>query len=338
MGTQIDIYSLIGIALVCIPCTAWYGILRAHYLTLKAGSLRVQVLTARIALFLPTYALLLWLSLTFPSLFGVLEAPIAIAEGLSFYGFFAMIIANLGGPDMCLKIMKSQDRKPCFCCPSDPLKFYNRVKFGLFQFLTIRPIFVTLAALFAYNGNKAGYMIFNICTVVMFIIGFGSIVMFYENLYNVSGNVNGTCKIILLKVSVGAMVAQGLIEELLYSSGTLDIRATDEYSAEQRAQRALCFAVLIEYSVFSLLVYWAFASEISPSEAGDRSVTHINPNDRPDISWNEWVRRVFRIMDLFDGLTPSVGVVEDDTLGGNPVAKDVRNPVGYDTNSPDNRL
>ena len=81
MGTQIDIYSLIGIALVCIPCTAWYGILRAHYLTLKAGSLRVQVLTARIALFLPTYALLLWLSLTFPSLFGVLEAPIAIAEG-----------------------------------------------------------------------------------------------------------------------------------------------------------------------------------------------------------------------------------------------------------------
>ena len=81
MTTQIDIYSLIGISLVCIPLIAWIGILRAHYLTLKVGTLRVQVLTTRIALFLPTYACLLWLSLTFPSMFGIIEAPIAIAEG-----------------------------------------------------------------------------------------------------------------------------------------------------------------------------------------------------------------------------------------------------------------
>jgi hypothetical protein len=39
------------------------------------------VLIVRNALFLPTYASLLWLSLVLPPLFPILEGPIAIAEG-----------------------------------------------------------------------------------------------------------------------------------------------------------------------------------------------------------------------------------------------------------------
>jgi hypothetical protein len=67
--------------------------------------------------------------------------------------------------------------------------------------------------------------------------------------------------------------------------------------------------VLIEYSVFSLLVYWIFASDIDIHEttAMAHSGSHINPEDRPEIEWSQWVRDVLNIMDLFHDLTPSEG-------------------------------
>lgn len=55
----------------------------------------------------------------------------------------------------------------------------------------------------------------------------------------VNENINGTCKILLIKVSVGAIVVQGLVEEFLFAGGVLKIKDTDRYSAEERAQRAL---------------------------------------------------------------------------------------------------
>jgi hypothetical protein len=76
-----DIYAAIGLGLVCVPVTAWLGILFNHHKTLKVGTERVQVLIVRNSLFLPAYAILLWLSLVFPVLYPILEGPIAIAEG-----------------------------------------------------------------------------------------------------------------------------------------------------------------------------------------------------------------------------------------------------------------
>lgn len=60
-----------------------------------------------------------------------------------------------------------------------------------------------------------------------------------ENVMRVNENINGTCKILLIKVSVGAIVVQGLVEEILFAAGVLDIKDNDRYSAEERAQRAL---------------------------------------------------------------------------------------------------
>lgn len=71
----------------------------------------------------------------------------------------------------------------------------------------------------------------------------------------------------------------------------------------------LGIAVLIEYSVFSLLVYWVFASDIDIHETALRAhpTSNINPEDRPVIDWSTWVKDVFNIMDLFHNLEPSDG-------------------------------
>ena len=80
----IDIYAIIGIFLMMVPIMAWIMILRTQYSTLKQGTLRVQILSTRTALFLPTYAIVIWLSLVFPSLYMLLEVPISVAEGINF--------------------------------------------------------------------------------------------------------------------------------------------------------------------------------------------------------------------------------------------------------------
>ena len=59
-------------------------------------------------------------------------------------------------------------------------------------------------------------------------------------MYAVNPNVNGGCKLLLLKMSVGGIVLQGLLLDALYTSGTLNIKANDEYSGQEREQRALC--------------------------------------------------------------------------------------------------
>lgn len=53
-------------------------------------------------------------------------------------------------------------------------------------------------------------------------------------------NLFGVVKLILLKISVGAIVVQGLIESFLYSSGTSPYKDDDQYDAEEKTLRAYC--------------------------------------------------------------------------------------------------
>lgn len=89
-----------------------------------------------------------------------------------------MMISNLGGPDQTIKLMLSSNRKPCCCCPNDPLKFYNRVRGALFQFLVLRPIVMILAAFAAYNDMKPLTLIFTGVGLAMLAYGFLSLVLF----------------------------------------------------------------------------------------------------------------------------------------------------------------
>ena len=47
-------------------------------------------------------------------------------------------------------------------------------------------------------------------------------------------------KLLLLKVSVGAIVVQGLIESFVFSSGASPYGDDDEFSAEDKTLRAYC--------------------------------------------------------------------------------------------------
>lgn len=53
-------------------------------------------------------------------------------------------------------------------------------------------------------------------------------------------NLFGILKLLLLKVSVGVIVLQGLIESFVFSSGASPYQGDDEYDAEDKTLRAYC--------------------------------------------------------------------------------------------------
>ena len=73
-----------------------------------------------------------------------------------------------------------------------------------------------------------------------------------HSVYDHCTNIFGVTKLLLLKVVVGAIVVQGLIESALYSSGASPYESDDDYSAEQKALRAYCELSIVLSRVYGL--------------------------------------------------------------------------------------
>lgn len=73
--------NIIGTVLLTIPFISYGIIVNKQYKNLRASTARVQILSTRTALFLPTYAFLVWVILLFPHLGPGMEVPLAVCEG-----------------------------------------------------------------------------------------------------------------------------------------------------------------------------------------------------------------------------------------------------------------
>lgn len=271
-----DILGGVGLFLVCIPCYSYYRILCVSYTNLQPTTLRILTLSTRTAIFLPVYSVIIWLSLVVPVLYVPLEVPTALAEGFCFYCFFTMVVANLGGP--CETVILMEERKPLCCsccCPSTPVLFFKRVQAALFHVMWTRTAVVLASAICTLVAHSSqtyrnpaflASLILTVLSLALLVNGFGSLILFYQIIMEESSNLLGTSKIVLLKISVGLIVIQGLIEEFLYAFGVITVESSSTFSGKERAQRYYCFIVLVEYSLLSAAVYYAYAAEIKPNE------------------------------------------------------------------------
>jgi hypothetical protein len=148
------------------------------------GATRLVVLGVRTSLFLPLYALFIFISLCAPNALAALNIPITIVEGYSFYCFYTMIVTNLGGPAKAVQTFKASGKELVCCnscCPSDHVVFYRRTTWALFHFLFTRSVLVILAAIAYYSGTKAGkalYAIFSLASTVILAYALIHIILF----------------------------------------------------------------------------------------------------------------------------------------------------------------
>lgn len=155
-----------------------------QYFRQETGAERLVTLNVRTALFLPFYALFMFIGVVEPNALAAVNIPITFIEGYSFYCFYTMIVTNLGGPQKAVHAFKSSG-KELICCkgcfPSDHLLFYKRTIWALFHFLWTRTLFMILSAISFYSKTKAGkalYAIFSLVSTVILVYALLHIILF----------------------------------------------------------------------------------------------------------------------------------------------------------------
>ncbi len=121
-------------------------------------------------------------------------------------------------------------------------------------------------------------------------------------------NIKATSKLVLLKISIGLQVVQGLILDILIQSGSLGNNDDDNnYDSSDKAKRLYYFIVLVEYVVLAIVMYWSFGSEIVPSQKmlDKCREKNLDGNASPGISYNEFISKIFTFSDVFYNIAPS---------------------------------
>lgn len=180
---------------------------------------------------------------------------------------------------------------------------------------------VILQTITGYIEGKLATTLTVILALISFcfvVRGFGSLVVFYENIYNYSTNISGVYKLLVIKMSVGIIVLQGIIVEILVAFNVIHMDEAHGYTEAEMIQRLYCFIVLIEYVVLSVVMYFAFATKIkvndsvsnslrdhSEVEAQQKGSNYVG-NSALSISLGQFLLLIFSVTDLKPTLTKEV--------------------------------
>jgi hypothetical protein len=329
------ILGVVGFILLLGVLIAYYGVVTENFKHLRESVSLTVINITRTAQFLPTYAIIMCLSVWMPDFFLPGQVLVAIAEGYSFFCFFSTIVNYLGGPTKVIDIMQNKFDSgrqlifPC-CCPTDAKAVYERTLGALYHFIITRTVFVCIWLIFQlimkysdlteqqHTSLYVIAIILQIITLSFLVNGFGSLVSFFEVLRQELGNLWGIPKMVLLKFCVGLIVIQGLIEQFLVSSKSVDVQSSSNFSAEDRGQMIYCFLVVTEYFLLSYIYYWAYSKDITPlgvpslhdddDEGGDADIDKPRQSaddSHVDVTFSEFIQKVLDPRDVWRNLDPA---------------------------------
>lgn len=307
-----NILGISGLVLMIFPLTAWvyifskqFGYLKSHQnreQLAKPKTYRLHVLIARLSLFLPLYAIFIYICVMEPSYFQGLQPLFAIVEGYSFYAMFALIVANLGGPLAAIRVMQNHPEEVpcCSWCPDQPTLFYPRVLSALKYFLFLRVPFIIIGSVAYYHNLKIINVVMTLVTLGLLINGLVSLVTFYENVMHLG--LSHFAKVITLKVSIGLIVVQGIIEMFMESGGVFDsLQANSGYTVAGTLTRYYCFLILLEYVLFSGAVAYFYSDDIKYTDFANpaQSSSSIDVTSSNSISVAEFLSEVLCVHDIW---------------------------------------
>jgi len=149
----LDIF-LLGVFVITIVVHLIVASFQCHYQRSEADTTRLTVLATRTSLFLPLYALFLYISYVAPASYEAMAVPINLVEGFTFYTFMSLLVTNVGGSSEAVTYISNKEYFLCSCClPStDRTLYYRRVTWLMFHMLVTRPVLSVIAAICSYSG------------------------------------------------------------------------------------------------------------------------------------------------------------------------------------------
>ena len=259
------------------PSLIYFFIVRSQFAQIEQDTYRVQVLSTRVALCLPLYAILLYIALLDAEAYEALMVVVTVIEGYAFYCFFSLLVINMGGPTETVRAMKQDNNTLCCikmccapcscCCPKDITKFYNQASMLIWHFMITRSIVICFGAVCFYTGTTVGHALYVVSALVGFVMlvsALLSLVNLYENIYKYCLNINGVGKLLLLKVSVGTITGLGIVETLIVAfGGSVTPPDSNDDDEADMTQRAYAFLMLLIMCVLSLFSYNFFTAKMT---------------------------------------------------------------------------
>lgn len=231
----------IGLAFTIITIAIYGIVYYGQYIKLSPRTKRIQILNLRCAMSLPIYTILMFICLVIPRVYNAIQVPIAVVEGMVFTTFFALLTTNLGGVHTTITYLDELERGVICCscaCSSSKVGFYNQVKFAQWMLLYIRPLIVLAATIL--QENQRIYVLLNIIAFLFVVNAFLSLVLFFEYVYLSTENLKGITKFFILKSSVGLLVVEGLITQIVVAVNAETNFPNSSFSPADQALRLYC--------------------------------------------------------------------------------------------------
>jgi hypothetical protein len=165
-----DLLALICLPFLVVTVIVFFIIAYSQYKQLGSGTNRLNILTTRLALCFPFYAILVYLVILFPIIFVAIEIPISVIMGYSFYTFLVLIVTNLGGPQETVRLMNESHRRVrcCFCCLlTSKEQLYNIAVLSTFHLMVTRTALLTVAVVLHFVRRPIATLLEVIIQVVV---------------------------------------------------------------------------------------------------------------------------------------------------------------------------
>ena len=311
MAESSDVFQvirLIGVVLTFGTIVLFLRILvhQHGYLNKNTLTHRLVVLNVRTVLLLPIFSICYLIALEFDRLYIYVLLPASIAQGYATFSFVALFVHYAGGPEKCLEIFKVSRAYSPSCSfknylNSHPRYFYNLIYFTQIQFLILRPAVIIGEIVAEVQGRVDISNILSGVSAFLIIISIFGLVQLHHVLYTHVKGLNAKTKMIIIKGSIGMIVLEGLVEQVLAAMNVIGLESIGP------VVRIYCFGVLTELFIVALVLERVYAKEIKTDKAANSEFApHIVINGPDDgvqeIAFFDFVRAVCFFRDLFPPL------------------------------------
>lgn len=317
------------IVLYCRILYHQHGFVNENHLTH-----RLVVLNVRTALLVPAFSICYLISLEFTGAYLFMQLPQSIVQGYATFAFVGLFVHYCGGPEQCLEITAASRayfpscifQHSCLNINKYPRRFYNFVYSTQMILLIVRPLLVVAVIITAVKNQAFASNVISGMASFLVIIGITGLLKLYHVLRKHSKGLNAKTKIIVIKGTIGLVLIEALIEQVLVAFAVIDDAGLSQ------SVRYYCFGVLVELFILAIMLERIFAHEIKTAKAANQQFApHIVVNAVDDgvryIPFCEFLLDVFNFRDLFaplrfqdqlqlqsDGMTTPAALSRTNTL------------------------
>jgi hypothetical protein len=288
MSETFDILGFFGTLFWLVIIAIFVLVVRNQFEHATPESYAMVMLSVRACTILPAFMTFIAFSLWGPELYAFWKVPAAVIEGYGLYCFYAFLAKGVGGADRGVELVNtSQKELPCGCCwdiKKRTQHYYERERSLIWAFAFIRPPIMLLGMIFFYADVQVMYALLNFVGSAITIAMLPGLFLSVYALYEECDGLNLLTKFIVVKVSVGVVLIEDLVMNILYQSGTVDIPSSmgvGRYNEEEKFIRVYCTIALAQGMLLAYAMYKGFATKMElKAVAEDRPGT-----PRPESIW-----------------------------------------------------